>query len=63
MPEIIKMPGSEFSPLEEMNENELIEITDGLLFNASHLYAKDRPISKSGLFQEFFGRKGQGAKA
>ncbi len=33
------------------------------LGDASHLYAKDCPISKSGLFQEFFGRKGQGAKA
>ena len=38
MSEIIKMPNSEFSPLEEENESTLTEISNGLLFDKTRVF-------------------------
>lgn len=45
MAQIIKMPNSELTPSEEMNENGLMEIASGLLFDARAEIPKQKILS------------------
>lgn len=45
MADIIKMPNSEITPSEEINESALMEITDGLLFDARTNIAEQKSLS------------------
>lgn len=45
MTDIIKIPNSEIAPSEEINETALMEIADGLLFDARANIAEQKSIS------------------
>ena len=45
MANVIKMPNSEIAPSEEINETTLMEITDGLLFDARANIAEQKSLS------------------
>lgn len=45
MADIIKIPNSEITPSEEINESALMEITDGLLFDARANIVEQKSLS------------------